>query len=58
MGPSELKLQQKLEMGRGPACESKEPRFTKWGPLMRFLGPTESEADGGYAAAVGETDGL
>ena len=41
MGPRELKLPHKLEMGRGPAGESKEPKITKWGPLMRSVEPTE-----------------
>ena len=41
MGPRELKLQHKLEMGRGPAGESKELKITKRGPLIRSMEPTE-----------------
>ena len=43
MGPRELKLQHKLEMGRGLAAEPKEPRGGLWGPLWSPVGPTESE---------------
>ena len=46
MGPSELKVQQKLEIGRGLAGEYKELKMTQWGPLWWSVGPTEGETDG------------
>ena len=53
MGARDPKLKSLLELGRGPVGESKEPRVTKWGPLMSSVGPTEGETEQGAAAAVG-----